>query len=250
MAHPMGGFGSRSITTHSFKQAHAFVGSNGLKFPSTTGEQITASRGFSRDMTTETIVFVGERNRHGSVCEARWGFPIDCNQSRIGHCVRALDAIMRQHDEREASTKPILAIHHKNDREATERSSQWSDVEHLRNRVLQIGGSQHADRAKRVILSAVEELTKLEELATIRPAAVLSKLRMLAEQFTRELLSQKGSLARSLTLSSMIKAMEEGKLDQLRIEKNLAACQCLGYRAADLGHFGLVFENCCINPRD
>jgi hypothetical protein len=48
----------------------------------------------ARDGATPTIVFIGERNRHGSTCKACWGFRVDCNQSRIGQCAEALDAVM------------------------------------------------------------------------------------------------------------------------------------------------------------
>jgi len=43
---------------------------------------------------TNTIVFTGERNRHGSVCASCWGFRIECNQARIGQCAQALDEIV------------------------------------------------------------------------------------------------------------------------------------------------------------
>lgn len=94
MAHPNGGKGNRFATIHSFTQAHTFVGAEGVTFRSTTGEQICARQGKARDGTTPTIVFIGERNRHGSVCSACWGFRVDCNQSRVGQCAESLDREM------------------------------------------------------------------------------------------------------------------------------------------------------------
>lgn len=91
MAHPQGGRGNRLSTKHTFEQAYAHVGSRGTKFNSTTNEQISAKQGFAQDQVTRTIVYMGERTRHGSVCEACWGYRIDCNQSRIGQCSEALD---------------------------------------------------------------------------------------------------------------------------------------------------------------
>jgi hypothetical protein len=61
-----------------------------VEFRSTTGELIRASLGYSRN-GTRTIVFEGERHRHGSACAACWGFRIDCNGSRIGQCAEPLD---------------------------------------------------------------------------------------------------------------------------------------------------------------
>lgn len=94
MAHPNGGLGNTFKTRHTFAEAYAFVGTNVPRFHSTTGEEITAEQGLAGDGITDTIVFVGERNRHGSVCEACWGFRQACTQTRIGHCVEALDSFM------------------------------------------------------------------------------------------------------------------------------------------------------------
>ena len=94
MAHPNGGSGSKFDAMHSFSEGYTFVGPRGVTFSSTTGEQITARQGFTRDKTTTTIVFQGQRNRHGSVCKACWGFRIDCNQSRVGQCAEALDGVI------------------------------------------------------------------------------------------------------------------------------------------------------------
>lgn len=92
MAHPNGGQGNRFSTKHSFSEAYAFVGKNGTAFSSTTGERIRARQGTTRDGETPTIVFMGEKNRHGSVCHACWGFRGDCSGTRIGQCSEALDA--------------------------------------------------------------------------------------------------------------------------------------------------------------
>ena len=94
MAHPYGGHGNTFETVHTFAQAHAAIG-DGLQFPSTTGENISATRGMAADGVTETIVFVGERGRHGNVCEHCWGFRDACTQTHIGHCVEALDRFLR-----------------------------------------------------------------------------------------------------------------------------------------------------------
>ena len=95
MAHPAGGSGATFNTKHSFAKAYDFVGSKGATFRSTTGAKIVASRGTARDGVTRTIVFVGTRNRHGSTCSSCWGFRIDCNGSRIGHCAEKLDVAVR-----------------------------------------------------------------------------------------------------------------------------------------------------------
>jgi len=94
MAHPDGGSGTRFRTNSSFAQAYAFVGEKGVTFRSTTGERIKATQSVARDRMTNTIVFTGERNRHGSVCASCWGFRIECNQARIGQCAQALDEIV------------------------------------------------------------------------------------------------------------------------------------------------------------
>ena len=94
MAHPYGGDGNTFSTKNNFAQAFRYVGPHGVSFRSTTGEQIFARHGKTRDGNTDTIVFMGERNRHGSVCEACWGYRIDCNGSRIGQCAEALDDVI------------------------------------------------------------------------------------------------------------------------------------------------------------
>jgi hypothetical protein len=93
MAHPGGGSGSTFSTTHSFAQARAFV-AKGRTFRSTTGERIKATQSLAKDGLTPTIVFTGERTRHGSVCWACWGFREDCNGSWIGQCAQALDSVV------------------------------------------------------------------------------------------------------------------------------------------------------------
>jgi hypothetical protein len=87
MAHPSGGSGNKFDTLHSFSEAYNFVGAQGIEFPSTTHQQVTARQGMTRDKITSTIVFEG----HGSVCNACWGFRLNCSGTRIGHCAEALD---------------------------------------------------------------------------------------------------------------------------------------------------------------
>jgi hypothetical protein len=95
MPHPNGGAGSRFNPKHTFSEAYASVGVGGsLTFQSTTGEHITAKQGTARDGRTATIIFHGQATRHGSVCEACWGFRVDCNGSWIGHCAEALDLVL------------------------------------------------------------------------------------------------------------------------------------------------------------
>jgi len=91
MSHPNGGKGNQFVTRHTFDQAYAHVGSRGIIFKSTTGEQISANQGVAQDKVTKTIVFIGQKSRHGSVCSTCWGYRSDCNQSRIGQCSEALD---------------------------------------------------------------------------------------------------------------------------------------------------------------
>ena len=64
---------------------------SGVTITSTTGEKIRVRAGTTRDKNTQTLVFQGERNRHGSACSACWGFRVDCSGSRIGQCAEALD---------------------------------------------------------------------------------------------------------------------------------------------------------------
>lgn len=94
MAHPNGGRGNTFKTNHTFAQAFRYVGSHGVSFRSTTGEEIFARHGKTRDGDIDTIVFIGERSRHGNVCEACWRYRIDCNGSRIGQCAEALDDVI------------------------------------------------------------------------------------------------------------------------------------------------------------
>ena len=95
MAHPDGGSGSGFPTNSSLAKVYAFVVADGVTFRSTTGERINATPGRTRDGKTKTIVFMGERNRHGSACASCWGFRVDCNLARIGQCAEALDQIVR-----------------------------------------------------------------------------------------------------------------------------------------------------------
>jgi hypothetical protein len=91
MGHPSGSKGNAFRVKHSFDEAYEHVGPKGISFISTTGEQIHATTGYSKDGTTKTIVFMGERTRHGSAYNACWGYRSDCSGSRIGQCAEALD---------------------------------------------------------------------------------------------------------------------------------------------------------------
>ena len=93
MAHPKGG-SNPFEAKHSFAQAYGHVGQDGFTFDSTTYERITARQSVARDGFTPIIVFVGERNTPGRACVACWGFRVDCNGSRIGHCAEGLDRIL------------------------------------------------------------------------------------------------------------------------------------------------------------
>jgi len=99
VAHPNGGSGGRFSTKHGFSETRAFIGTEGVSFPWATEETTRATQGFARDGLKPTIVFLGEKNRHGSACPARWGFRIGCNQSRIGQCAETLVGIVarKQH---------------------------------------------------------------------------------------------------------------------------------------------------------
>jgi hypothetical protein len=79
MAHPNGGQGYKFNLKHSFPQAYTFVGTKGVEFHSTTGEHIYARQGATRDDATPAIVFMGERNRHGSACRSCM-FILSCAQ--------------------------------------------------------------------------------------------------------------------------------------------------------------------------
>jgi len=94
MPHPNGGHGNRSALSHTFKQSYDSIGAGGLIFTSSTGEQITATHGLAGDRITPTIVFIGERGRHGNVCRACWGFQKNCSGTRIGHLTVPLVGIL------------------------------------------------------------------------------------------------------------------------------------------------------------
>ena len=91
MAHPDGGRGNTFPTRNRFRRVYESIGLEGREFRSTTGEVIFAKRGHARAQTTPTVVFIGERHRHGSACETCWGFRISCNGERIGQCSEAID---------------------------------------------------------------------------------------------------------------------------------------------------------------
>jgi hypothetical protein len=90
MGHPSGGKGGTFKASNSFHKAYEFIGLNGITFTSTTGECIHAKRGktSSGDIT---IVFFGEKVRHGNVCEKCWGYRNNCSGTHIGQCAEALD---------------------------------------------------------------------------------------------------------------------------------------------------------------
>jgi len=94
MPHPDGGRGNSFGTEHTFEEAVKYVGSQGVSFKSTTGEKIRATLGWTRDGQHRTIVFMGERSRHGNVCSECWGYTYTCSGTQIGHCVKGLDRIM------------------------------------------------------------------------------------------------------------------------------------------------------------
>ena len=95
MPHPDGGRGNYFRMFHTLGQAFARVGQGPHQFISTTGERIIAKqklvRGRISQRITRTIEFIGERNRHGEVCHACWGFRLNCHGVRIGQCTQALD---------------------------------------------------------------------------------------------------------------------------------------------------------------
>jgi hypothetical protein len=94
MPHPGGGKGGTCTPAvrHTCPQAYAQVGVNGVQFTSTTGKKMIATRGFAKDRITETIVLSGERNVHGRVCKACWGYMRSCTGERVGQAVVPLDS--------------------------------------------------------------------------------------------------------------------------------------------------------------
>jgi len=94
MAHPDGGQGNHFSPAHTFEQVYEYVGDGAVTFISTTGERISARRGKAKDGTTSAIAFRGERNRHGNVCWACWGYRVNCSGTRIGQCTEGLDKHM------------------------------------------------------------------------------------------------------------------------------------------------------------
>jgi len=91
MPHPDGGKGNSFATRNTFNEAYNHIGKDGFEFRSTTNEIIFAHRGFAQDGKSKTIVFRGENNRQGNVCEACWGYRNNCSNTRIGQCIEALD---------------------------------------------------------------------------------------------------------------------------------------------------------------
>jgi hypothetical protein len=98
MSHPRGGRGSYFNPTHSFEQICQYIGHGIVTFASTTGELIRAGQGKTKDGITPTIVFIGEKSRHGNVCHACWGYRCNCSGTRIGQCTEALDRHMTEYE--------------------------------------------------------------------------------------------------------------------------------------------------------
>ena len=90
MTHPNGGKGNTFHTTHTFSEAYKHVGT-GITFTSTTEKKITARQRNTKGKIPRKIVFIGENSTHGDVCEACWGYRLNCSGTRIGHCVEGLD---------------------------------------------------------------------------------------------------------------------------------------------------------------
>jgi hypothetical protein len=67
--HPHRGSGPTFRTKHSFEAARAFVGAQGVRVRSTTGERVAATQGWTKDGYTPTIVF-SSATREGSACLA------------------------------------------------------------------------------------------------------------------------------------------------------------------------------------
>ena len=63
-------------------------------FLSTTKEKIFAATGFAGDSVIPTIVFHGERSRHGNVCQGCWGYRINCVRTLIVQYTEDLDKFM------------------------------------------------------------------------------------------------------------------------------------------------------------
>lgn len=70
MPHPNGSRGNPLPVRHTFQQAYAHVGVDGISFHSTTAEAMTATRGVAQDGVTTTLILSGERHVAGRVCEA------------------------------------------------------------------------------------------------------------------------------------------------------------------------------------
>jgi|ERR1700679_1969449 len=91
MGHPVGGQGNSFSTRYSFEQAQTRVG-GGLRFPSSTREEMLAELRFAIDGTTHTIAFSNrDGDLIGNVCKACWGFRKSCTGTRIGQYVQGLD---------------------------------------------------------------------------------------------------------------------------------------------------------------
>jgi hypothetical protein len=92
MPHPNGGQGSRKAMNNFFQEAHKFISDKEpFDILSTTVQKIKDRTGFIRDGVTPTNFFEGHRN----VCPACGGYRLNCSGTRIGHCVEALDNVIK-----------------------------------------------------------------------------------------------------------------------------------------------------------
>jgi hypothetical protein len=108
MGHPVGGQGNSFPTRYNFEQAHTRVG-GGLRFPSTTREEMLAELSFAFDGTTHTIAFSNRKgNRVGNVCKACWGFRKSCTGTRIGQYVQGLDNFINGESSNSCTTENPL----------------------------------------------------------------------------------------------------------------------------------------------
>ena len=93
MAHPYGGKNRILGMRHTFQNAVNRIKANGGDVAFTTGanENIHATLGMTRDKRYLTIVYNGERSRHGNVCSSCWGYRVSCHSTRVGQCTEPFD---------------------------------------------------------------------------------------------------------------------------------------------------------------
>ncbi len=96
MPHPNGSQGKARLVLHTFDQVLAFVRQiqGKCSFQSSTGENMIATIGTARDGRTPLVVLKGERNVHGRVCEACWGYSSSCTGERVGQAIIPLDQMV------------------------------------------------------------------------------------------------------------------------------------------------------------